>query len=129
MINGFYNIEHFKLEDVQEFCIEAIKLAYLVRGESKYKTSSSRMLDENVNLDYILEKFKNTIGNFNEKNEVKDSFAVINRVIYNRGSDILDNPYEIAIHNSDWEFLYIFLNSENFDKLVNKYNLKLKIYQ
>ena len=125
MTNGFYNIKHFKLKEVKEFTEEAVKLAYLVKGENKYKEKSSRKLDKTINLKYLLDKFESTIGDFNSKQKVEGCFAVINRHIYNRHQVNDDNPYEIVLYNSDWEFVYIFVNEYNFNYLINKYNLKL----
>lgn len=126
LTNGFYNSNKLSKEDKRNFLEDAIKLCYRLSCESKYTTGgisdNTRNIDPRLNLSDVIEHLL----------ESKDGkLDCIDRFAYDRG--IIDKElceYEICFHtcygfNSGWLLLYIFVNEENFYKLVEKYNLSL----
>ena len=114
MTNGFYNTDNLSVTTVKHFCNNAIKLAYLVNCQTLVgwqrqitKTLSIKKFIEDALLtDYTL--------------YVVDRYEHRQRQVPKEFSD-----YEICLtYNSN--FLYIFVNEDNFNILIKKYHLKLK---
>ena len=115
MTNGFYNTDNFSNVKIKKFVKEAIMLAYNVNCQSII--GYQRQIVKTVSISkYIDNAFSIT----------DTELYVIDRFVYNQGvikKELCE--YEICLrYNSN--FLYIFVNEDNFKYLVSKYKLKLK---
>jgi hypothetical protein len=118
MTNGFYDTSKMKNAEIKKFIKEAIMLSYNIFCQTKYKNGSRRTINKDLSVSNMI----NDYMNYTKSKE----FYVIDRFLYNSGAlpkEICE--YEIAL-TYGWNFLYIFVNEENFKLLIEKYKLKLK---
>lgn len=119
MVNGFYDTSKLKKSEIRKFLIDAIMFSYKTICQTKYKNNS---IGREINKDLSISEI---IDNYMKYTKSKELY-VVDRFLYNSGAlskNICD--YEIAL-TYDWDFLYIFVNEEKFNLLIEKYNLKLK---
>lgn len=114
MTNGFYNTDNFSATEIKKFVKDAIKLAYDVNCQTIVGTQ--RQITKTLYINkYILDAINNN-----------PTLYIVDRFTHSKGAfkkELCD--YEICLaYNSN--FLYIFVNEENFNKLIKKYNLKPK---
>lgn len=123
MTNGFYNTDNFSDIKIKKFVKESITKAYKILVETKYKNGIiNREIDKELSIGLVIDNY------FKFKAEFKTDrqLAVVDRFKYNQGQIKKELcEYEICL-SYDWTFLYIFVNEDNFNKLIKKYNLKLK---
>lgn len=125
MNNGFYNSNKLSKPKKKAFIKDAIGLAYNISCQSKYTQGANfdyRGIDKRLSLNDVIEYL---LANKSAKLDCVD------RYIYNQGQISEENcEYEINFHtingpNNGWLLLYIFVNKESFQKLIDKYNLNL----
>jgi hypothetical protein len=119
MTNGFYNTDKLTPTKIRKFINDALQLSYSTVCQTKGKNPNSwhREVDQDLTIKSIVDTAIVTKGH---------KLYVIDRHMYNRGvisKELCE--YEIALVY-DWHFLYIFVNEENFNLLVEKHKLKLK---
>lgn len=117
MINGFYNSNALSKINKIRFIKTAIEFAYSVNCQSKFKNNiNNRYIDKDLNISKVID---------DGINHPTHKLDCIDRFIYNQNAIPKDQcEYEICLHY-DWTFLYIFINEENFNKLITKFELKL----
>lgn len=108
------------LDRKKEFVIAAIENAFMVQCQSKYKGGTAqREIDPDLSIQFFIDNLSAM------------KIDAIDRVIYHQGAipeDVLGNhAYEINVTNTVdyWKLLYIYVNRNNFYKLIGKFNLKL----
>ena len=125
MTNGFYNSNELTKTLKRKFIKDAINLSYHITCESKYSRGAPfkwRGIDRRLTLSSSLDWL------FNDKTAKLDC---IDRFPQNKGE--LDKElceYEICFHTTNgprngWLLVYIFVNENCFNTLIEKYNLKL----
>jgi hypothetical protein len=119
--NGFYDVNKLSIKLKYKFLQEAIYRAYRIECQSKYKNGNSyRFVDTELSIRDVISK---SLINPNHR------LNCIDRFIYNQGKISKDLcEYEITL-SFDWTFLYIFVNEENFFKLIDDFKLKLINYE
>ena len=114
--NGFYKLEFKTNRELKKFFKEAISLASRVNVDCLKDGRWGRELDYDVTINDYVKKYVS----INQHN------VCINRQVYNQnkfdqgeiGSSTLGSPSR---------YLFIYLNIENLNKLVEKYQLKKHI--
>lgn len=114
MTNGFYKTDNFSVTEIKKFVRAAMRLAYIVNCQSKIKWD--RQIVKTLYVDQFI---RDALATNDRK------LFVIDRYAYYQGQIKKENcEYEICLHYNS-NFLYIFVNEENFNKLIKKFNLKL----
>lgn len=122
MTNGFYNTSNFSDTEIKKFIKDAIPKAYNIIVQTKYKNNAGgRVMDKELSIETVISNYFKDIS--------QRKLHVIDRFAYNQGQIKKELcEYEISLVY-DWTFLYIFVNEDNFNKLIKKYNLKLEEWE
>lgn len=116
MWNGFYDLSHLNNTQLKRFFKECIFLSYKIHID-KLGDRWSREEDRNMSLKEYIDKFI-----YKQHHNV-----CIDRWEYNQGK-IKDSDY-IEVGNSfisGNNFLFIYINREKFQPMIEKYKLKKK---
>lgn len=114
MTNGFYNTSNFSKLDIRSFVRKAIRLSYTIRCESII--GIQRQIVKTL---YVDQYIKAALNSNDYRLYVVDRFAHSNGAFKKENCD-----YEICL-TFDSNFLYIFVNEDNFNKLIKQFNLTL----
>jgi len=117
MWNGFYKLEFKTNREIKKFFKEAISLANRVNVDCLKDGSWSRTLDYDTTINDYIKKYVS----------IHQHNVCINRQVYNQNK--FDDQGEIGSSTlgPPSKYLFIYLNIENLNKLVEKYNLKKHI--
>lgn len=114
MTNGFYNTDNLSEETIRSFMVDAIMSCYNLTCQTIV------VAQRQVTKDLFVKQYIDDALDSEYMLYVVDRFAHGNGVFKKEQCE-----YEICLtYNSN--FLYVFVNEENFNKLVNKYDLKLR---
>lgn len=122
MTNGFYNTDNLSVTTVKRFCNDAIKLAYTVNCQTLvgWQRQITKTLSIKKFIEDALTQPTSTSSLASYSLYVVDRYEHRQKQIPKELSD-----FEICLtYNSN--YLYIFVNEDNFNILIKKYHLKLK---
>jgi hypothetical protein len=114
MTNGFYNTDGLSEDKVKSFMEDAIQASYHVMCQTIVGTQ--RQVTRNLFIkQFIIDALNSDF-----------MLYVVDRFTHGQGVFTKEySEYEICL-TYDSNFLYVFVNEENFNKLVDKYELKLR---